>query len=699
MVNYKALKTLGKRAWDARVLRPGNTRVVYGNIIYRQRNRDSGFTDDDHLIAAAQWLARAQDATEDGGVSGRYRLASGWTSSYPETTGYIIPTFVMLDRELPGMGFLNRASRAARFLRGIQLSGGAFPGGELHENATTPSVFNTAQIMAGLLAWYQASEERWALDAAHKAAGWLIANQDANGAFGRYFYNNVSCTYAAYASCWLAEFGSFAENSAYLNAAARHLEWVLKHVDKETGWFEFCGFSSQDHSERTSLTHTIGYTLWGTLATSEVLNRSDGIEAVQKAAFAIARRLELSGWLSARLDYRWRVQAPYACLTGNSQLALLWMRIYRITGDMRLINAALKSLDLVKQAQCMVNSDAAIRGGIPGSDPVWGDYLYMAFPNWAAKFFIDALITKKKVFSELPLRERSRLHLPINIPTSLPPVAKKLEGGSLNVVMYSSVGSEKVPQMVDGWSTWKFRPSAVVLERRRKVAALTRLKNKIREEGFRWIFARWVDFQKYSTGSDYKQYPDVASYCRQAGIPLLEFDSINSADALAAVRSLRPDLAINAGAGILRMPLLSIPRLGTLNAHMGILPHYRGVNVTEWAWLHGDDIGCSVHLVDAGIDTGDILCIRVVKPTAVLSREKIRAAVDNAQIELLGEVVKFIQQTKELPPRRKQSLEEGKQFFRLHSELATLLGAELRTIKPISTRVTTESVEQSVSIW
>ena len=33
-----------------------------------------------------------------------------------------------------------------------------------------------------------------------------------------------------------------------------------------------------------------------------------------------------------------------------------------------------------------------IRGGIAGCYPVWGGYIQYGYPNWAAKFFIDALL-------------------------------------------------------------------------------------------------------------------------------------------------------------------------------------------------------------------------------------------------------------------------------------------------------------------
>src|SRR6185369_10601135 len=97
------------------------------------------FSDDDHLRAAVRWLERAQDATGDGGVSGRYHLHRGWTSSYPETTGYIVPTLLKLAETWRDTAMVDRAARCVRFLLSTQLENGAFPGGEIAENRTKPS--------------------------------------------------------------------------------------------------------------------------------------------------------------------------------------------------------------------------------------------------------------------------------------------------------------------------------------------------------------------------------------------------------------------------------------------------------------------------------------------------------------------------------------------------------------------------------
>lgn len=48
-----------------------------------------------------------------------------------------------------------------------------------------------------------------------------------------------------------------------------------------------------------------------------------------------------------------------------------------------------------------------------------------------------------------------------------------------------------------------------------------------------------------------------------------------------------------------------------LNAHPGLLPKYRGVDVIPWAILNDDEVGVTVHFVDRGVDTGQI-CVREV---------------------------------------------------------------------------------------
>ena len=393
----RALRRLVGDVWRARAWRPAHARLFWSQVGHRHRH--AALTDGDHLVAAAEWLCRAQDVMPDGGVCGRYSLETGWSSSYPETTGYIIPTFLALAEEFQDNRFQDRAARGVGFLLSVQLANGAFPGGEIRDRVA-PSVFNTAQILAGLTAWHRFAGDPRALQGADRAAQWLTSAQEPDGAWRSHVYEGVATTYTAHAACWLAEFGDYRGNSAYLDAASRHLDWVLGQQDPESGWFDLAGFTAGEHVARRAVTHTIASTLWGVLCTSELLGRSDGVAAVAKAAQSIARTLELAGWLPGILDSRWRGCAPYACLTGNAQMALTWLRLYRHTSGGELLRAARKALDLVKRAQPMFTHDRDIRGGIPGSDPIWGEYLHCALPNWAAKFFIDGLLLQWRVVGE-----------------------------------------------------------------------------------------------------------------------------------------------------------------------------------------------------------------------------------------------------------------------------------------------------------
>jgi len=55
---------------------------------------------------AVRWLSRAQDSStsDDGGVARHYSLVDGWSTSYPETTGYIVPTMLACARSPTGFG-------------------------------------------------------------------------------------------------------------------------------------------------------------------------------------------------------------------------------------------------------------------------------------------------------------------------------------------------------------------------------------------------------------------------------------------------------------------------------------------------------------------------------------------------------------------------------------------------------------------
>jgi folate-dependent phosphoribosylglycinamide formyltransferase PurN len=84
---------------------------------------------------------------------------------------------------------------------------------------------------------------------------------------------------------------------------------------------------------------------------------------------------------------------------------------------------------------------------------------------------------------------------------------------------------------------------------------------------------------------------------------------------LEKIRSWNPDLVVSIYFNqIIRSPLLEIPQLGCINVHPSLLPRNRGLLPTFWTLANGDyEAGVSIHHVDAGLDTGDVLALRRVK--------------------------------------------------------------------------------------
>src|SRR3989304_1307106 len=102
-----------------------------------------------HIEGAVDWLVRAQDVTNNGGVAKSYSLGvnshirfKGWAAAYPETTGYIIPTLFDCCYLFRDNGLRERAIRMADWECKIQMKDGAIPGGTINE-APIETVFNT----------------------------------------------------------------------------------------------------------------------------------------------------------------------------------------------------------------------------------------------------------------------------------------------------------------------------------------------------------------------------------------------------------------------------------------------------------------------------------------------------------------------------------------------------------------------------
>ena len=94
------------------------------------------------------------------------------------------------------------------------------------------------------------------------------------------------------------------------------------------------------------------------------------------------------------------------------------------------------------------------------------------------------------------------------------------------------------------------------------------------------------------------------------------FSSLNSQDAVDLIKTFNPACIVVAGTRILSREFLQNFRCPILNIHAGITPLYRGVHGAYWALAEKrpELCGVTVHRVDAGIDTGEVLAQETFKP-------------------------------------------------------------------------------------
>jgi len=86
-------------------------------------------------------------------------------------------------------------------------------------------------------------------------------------------------------------------------------------------------------------------------------------------------------------------------------------------------------------------------------------------------------------------------------------------------------------------------------------------------------------------------------------------NQVNSPQTVELMESLETDLLIVCGAPVLKPQIFEAPRLGTINVHFGMVPHYRGQDTLFWPLYFEDyaNIGMTLHYIDRGVDTGAIV--------------------------------------------------------------------------------------------
>jgi hypothetical protein len=355
------------------------------------------------LAAAIEWICRAQDASGDGGVARSYSLAyhpffqrRGWLPSYPETTGYIIPTMFEYAKRTGREDLFARAVRMADWESKVQMPNGAVMGGTVDAPAA-PAIFNTGQVIFGWIRAFQETGDQRYLDSAVRAGDFMVSAQDADGAWRKSLGHFASAELASYTyntrSAWaLLLLADATGNTQYRHAAVRNVDFALTE-QVPNGWFANNCLSDPARP----LLHTIAYALRGIVEVGLAVGNEAYIAAVRKAADALLVQQREDGSLAGRFTRDWQPAVGFSCLTGNVQMGTVWARLYHHTGDEKYVRGLVKANRFTQSVQWLGTGNPALDGGISGSFPLHGRYGRFEVLNWAVKFFADSLLLEADI--------------------------------------------------------------------------------------------------------------------------------------------------------------------------------------------------------------------------------------------------------------------------------------------------------------
>lgn len=362
----------------------------------RERFQPSVLAYRPHILAAAEWLAESERPS--GGSAAYFTPFGGWSRAYPETTGCLIGTLLNLTA-MKVRPMEPYALRCGEWLLAIQNRDGSWNRG-LHppRGRDRGSVFNTGQVLKGMMAlWRWTGEPPW-LDAAAQGCCWLVNGVSSDGLWGGSDYRGRGTpSYYTEVAWMMLEVALATGRQDQVDVARRALHRILERRGPR-GSFGRWGFGGLDQA----YTHTIAYTLRGIQESGRLLED----EALEASADEGIRTLAAAGrasdgHLPGAFDQQWSPTGGFVCLTGNAQVALSILRLEEREPDRELLDSASRLMEVVCRTQSLEALRPGVRGAIAGSFPLAGPYMRFRYPNWAAIYTVEALLALVRRWEEI----------------------------------------------------------------------------------------------------------------------------------------------------------------------------------------------------------------------------------------------------------------------------------------------------------
>ena len=342
------------------------------------------------------WLLTCQKNSLDRGICTAYDLVEKkLTISFPETTGYIIPTLLEYSKLKQNDKIYNISKEMGEWIIDITRDDGGL--GEAYGfYRPGPRIFTTAQAIIGLLSLYLASNNRKFLNTAVKMGEFLTQNLNKDGSWNKNFtFLKITTTYKSRVSWILMMLYDVTNEIKFKEASLKSLQYIINNKTKNY-WPESCNFDKSNNA----LTHLLGYHLVAIVKFAyyeklEDLNLKK--ELIDHCSFfykRIQKQLSTANDLKGIINDKFEKVVDYNCLTGSAQI-MYFALIYEKKNS---INKNLISEILYKSLydKQISNNQKEVNGSISGSFPINGEYMPNMLPAWASKFFIDSLLYRKK---------------------------------------------------------------------------------------------------------------------------------------------------------------------------------------------------------------------------------------------------------------------------------------------------------------
>ena len=334
---------------------------------------------EESLIQNIEWINKSFAVNNNEGSSASQNLFGRWSQVYPETTGYLIST-ILKTQVIERKEKMKLAFSQLLFLEKIKNEDGSFY--QSMDNKE-PIVFDTAQILLGLISIAPLiavfGDVVSTCSAAHE---WLYAQLNEKGEFKKYNYvKDYNPAYYSRIAWPMVAWESINEKKPREKTV--QLIKRICQLQNENLSFNDWGF----YPEQKAYTHTIAYTLRGLYECGLILNDNEIKDQVCSSLRRFIELVKRDNRVGGAYDLDWQADTSFICATGNAQLALLLMMVYRHKRENIFLEIVPKLLKpLVKAQRSWYN-----RAAVPSSIPIWGPYQRFKYTNWTQKFYSEAL--------------------------------------------------------------------------------------------------------------------------------------------------------------------------------------------------------------------------------------------------------------------------------------------------------------------